>query len=387
MGNGTLATSFSGPPFGEFGRHNGDIIGNSDSSVGLASLWLNPALLNLSYNIVAPRGLRVDIRYDAGVGQKMRVILFDASNTKIMEVRSLATPLLNAWNHFIVSWDLGGTPTVKAYLNDVKSENILTLTTGIADWTPAQPFWGIAGNFNGAGRMKGCLSEIYVRNDVFLDLDVMANRRLFNDGMGSAVELGSAGEIPTGTSPLLYFPAADGVNAGTGGSFIHTSTGFNIVPVVPCATTPTVVPTSAFDLIEIIRDEMIAFPTGTQKFNMELQQAIDSLNAALSFLAGGNPRFAAKQVRKAIKNVLFLTDKGLLNDLQGLDWNQRLTLAIRIEVVDAIDEAVARTGDPVEIALANDFLDEGDLEASMGLGFFDDAVKEYEKAILHGELA
>lgn len=71
----------------------------------------------------------------------------------------------------------------------------------------------------------GCLAEMWF-NTTFMDFTVAANRALFISG-GYPVNLGSNGQTPTGSSPLLYLKSAAnsvGTNSGTGGNFTTNGT-------------------------------------------------------------------------------------------------------------------------------------------------------------------
>jgi len=64
------------------------------------------------------------------------------------------------------------------------------------------------------------MSEVWIAPNQYLDFSQAGSRSLFYSG-GSPVSLGSAGQIPTGTSPWTYLknPAASvGTNSGTGGN-------------------------------------------------------------------------------------------------------------------------------------------------------------------------
>jgi hypothetical protein len=68
---------------------------------------------------------------------------------------------------------------------------------------------------------------VWVAPGVFIDFSVAANRRKFSDASGKPVNLGSHGEIPTGTSPFYFFSGdhtSFPTNQGTGDTFSLTGT-------------------------------------------------------------------------------------------------------------------------------------------------------------------
>lgn len=69
------------------------------------------------------------------------------------------------------------------------------------------------------------LADVWVGLGQYLDLSIDANRRKFIDAGGKPVYLGANGELPTGTTPAVFFSgdaAAFPTNRGTGGAFTLT---------------------------------------------------------------------------------------------------------------------------------------------------------------------
>lgn len=88
----------------------------------------------------------------------------------------------------------------------------------MGNWSPSigtdQPF-------------HGDIAEFWCAPGAWLDISDEANRRKFIDEDGAPVDLGSAGQLPTGTAPLLYIhgPAVEfGENKGTGGDMAQVGT-------------------------------------------------------------------------------------------------------------------------------------------------------------------
>ena len=86
--------------------------------------------------------------------------------------------------------------------------------------------WNIGSFLFGVQFFPGALSDFYFTNER-LKLTVEANRRRFIDASGNPVFLGVNGELPTGTSALIYMRGNltdQGVNSGTGGDFVSQGT-------------------------------------------------------------------------------------------------------------------------------------------------------------------
>ncbi len=84
------------------------------------------------------------------------------------------------------------------------------------------PFFLISDSF---ATVKCDLSDTWIAPGQFIDFSVEANRRKFIDADGKPVYLGANGELPTGTSPAVFFSGDSSTfatNKGTGGTFTLT---------------------------------------------------------------------------------------------------------------------------------------------------------------------
>jgi len=126
------------------------------------------------------------------------------------------------WNHFLMSGNLA-TSTFHMYANGV---NILdTGATFLLNQNI--DFTGLfhVGGIGGSARFYGDMAEFWL-DDSFIDFSSSTNREKFRSSGGAAVDLGSDGSTPTGSSPLVYLHLDAGetgnnfaLNAGTGGDF------------------------------------------------------------------------------------------------------------------------------------------------------------------------
>lgn len=93
------------------------------------------------------------------------------------------------------------------------------------DFTPSSG-WETGGVNGGSNSMDGSLAELYFAPGGYIDLSSPLNQRKFLIGDYPA-SLGAAGQLPTGSVPLIYL-SGDGAtfanNKGGGGSFTLTGT-------------------------------------------------------------------------------------------------------------------------------------------------------------------
>ena len=107
-----------------------------------------------------------------------------------------------------------------------------TLTDDTIDYTTSNH--SVASSNTGSVKFDGCISELYVNYDDYLDFSVEANRLLFRSAAGDPVSLGADGSTPTGSQPIIYMPEGDASsNSGYGGNYTYGGTS-----AVACATSP-----------------------------------------------------------------------------------------------------------------------------------------------------
>ncbi|MGB0747192.1 MAG: hypothetical protein ACPGO3_00455 [Magnetospiraceae bacterium] len=108
------------------------------------------------------------------------------------------------WYHFLIRPKKGAATT--QYVSEVGSSKTWLSQTGAP---PAARECVIGGNHNDGGAILDLLTSAdladFYFNPVDLDTTLVANRREFSTDEGKMVDLGDAGENPTGASPYLYF--------------------------------------------------------------------------------------------------------------------------------------------------------------------------------------
>ncbi|CAG1006024.1 hypothetical protein RHIZO_03226 [Rhizobiaceae bacterium] len=136
----------------------------------------------------------------------------------------------NVWYHLVASFDttLGAG---HVYVNDQElAYNVLDVSSGgqamdVQTNAYFMHFYGWANGF------RGDVADFWFDN-VYLDLDVEANRRKFRSASGRPVNLGVDGSTPTGSQPLIFFSGDRttwATNKGRGGAFTLTGSLQNVV--------------------------------------------------------------------------------------------------------------------------------------------------------------
>lgn len=123
------------------------------------------------------------------------------------------------------------------YVDDVEDLSGGAIFDGEAahtvDYTRTE--WAVGGRSDGANKLNGCLAEVFLDINEYIDLSIEANRRKFIDTNGKPVNLGVDGSIPFGSPPILYLAneaSTFHTNLGTGGDFSVTGA------LVDCDTSP-----------------------------------------------------------------------------------------------------------------------------------------------------
>jgi hypothetical protein len=192
-----------------------DLTGNSDSKVGLVSVWFKRTRTGTQEHFVGtdPGGDGFTVFINAS--DEVVVNAYSAGGTIILNMKSIATVTDTAWHHVMASWDMADTGKRHLYLDGADTINPITHTDAVIEYT--QTNWRVGSRGDAFGDFWGCLTEFYFAVE-YLDLSVSGNRDKFYSA-GSPVNLGANGSTPTGSQPIIYLHAWDGANAGSGGNF------------------------------------------------------------------------------------------------------------------------------------------------------------------------
>jgi hypothetical protein len=152
----------------------------------------------------------------------------NSSGTTILSANVTSPTFVIGRNYTVtVSLDLADFDKKHIYINGVAATSVTwnTYTNDNIDFAVASdPIYNIGCANDTVNFFNGRLGAVWF-NTSYIDLSVATNRAKFVSGTGinaAPVDPGATGELPTGTSPLLYLPMYGnnaGRNYGTGGDF------------------------------------------------------------------------------------------------------------------------------------------------------------------------
>lgn len=163
--------------------------------------------------------------------------LTSASATTLAMGSSAGYSPSTKWLNILASWNLA-TGATNLYINNVSDNNTTLALNNNINYAPSSGQIRIGSDSTAVANFDGAISEFWFDTS-FMDLSVLSNRQKFINA-GAPVSLGSTGQTPTGSSPLLYLKSAAGqfnVNSGTGGNFVTTGS-LSIASTNPSGATP-----------------------------------------------------------------------------------------------------------------------------------------------------
>ena len=207
------------------------LTGMADSSVGIYSGWHRMTgrdgatrnFLNFGGGALSLRFLTTD---------KLSAVFGNTAGTSICTFESTATFTADSlWHHWAIAWNVNfgvGSRIVQVYRDGVAVAGTFVTDTGSA-FTVANSTGGTIFGIESANTtfFQGGVADTYVNIAATLDLSVPANLQKFRDSSGFPVDLGASGQLPTGSSPILFLKnvaASRGTNSGTGGNVTVTGT-------------------------------------------------------------------------------------------------------------------------------------------------------------------
>lgn len=199
--------------------------GVASGKTGLASLWLkNTGAAGTTRAVVVINtsgSVGLLYLFVSGASNKIAIQGKNSSDTVILQAISNDTFTgMSDYVHCLISWDVNtATSRVQIRIDDVS--NITagpTLTDATIVYTGTR--LGIGGDNAGASLFPGDLADVQIWLNVDVDISVEANRRLFIDAGGNAVNPIVA-EASLGTADILLHGDASTwfINAGGGGGF------------------------------------------------------------------------------------------------------------------------------------------------------------------------
>ena len=133
----------------------------------------------------------------------------NSAGTLILSVRSDGLECASAGTYTIaMSGDLAVAGSAQIYINDIDSTLVEgTFTDDTLDYTVTE--YSIGATAAGAGKFTGDLYFVYFNSETNINFDTGSNRRAFFDADNVPVFMGSHGELPTGTPPILFLAYDD----------------------------------------------------------------------------------------------------------------------------------------------------------------------------------
>jgi len=123
--------------------------------------------------------------------------------------------------HLLFGFNLAVGGARSIYINDVADLVENTFTDDTIDYTTGNDGIGVGAKEDGTVKVNADIADLWL-DDSYIDFTIEANRRLFIDPNGNPVDLGEAGQFPTGSSPIVFLSGATSAwhtNLGTGGGF------------------------------------------------------------------------------------------------------------------------------------------------------------------------
>ena len=165
-------------------------------------------------------GTKVVLEYNTAFG--IRLTARSSSGTVIAQL-AYADISKARWYQVDISVDMASTSTRHFVINGVSVGTWTTYTNDTIDFSKDAVVGQQYNSTSGAGPFAGDLSDVYF-TPAYIDLS--SNNPFYDTDTGKPKYLGASGELPTGSSPLVYLPLRGndaGNNLGTGGDFTVNS--------------------------------------------------------------------------------------------------------------------------------------------------------------------
>jgi hypothetical protein len=215
--------SSAGP---QFLNRGAALTGVTNTKVGAVSFWFRATANDANTFFIFSDNLAFFFlrRNTTGV---IQLIISDGISFNPINVATTSTVFTAAngsWHHYLASWNVAASPNVTIYVDGALDTNATPSTATQLDYAGTD--WFLPNN---GQPMDGDIADFWFDTGIAfasqLDLSVLANRQKFING-GNAVNLGTSGQTPSGTSPPVFFSgtvAAWNTNKGSGGGFTLNS--------------------------------------------------------------------------------------------------------------------------------------------------------------------
>lgn len=233
-GGGVLGAASDFDGTNDHMERGGDFTGNTDGKLLTLSTFIRfNATPTTARRVIQSRGGTNGIFFGTGVSSEVEITAWNSANSLVLNVDGVDSLTTGQWYHIMASFDMSNAARRHLYVDDVDKLNVSTYVDDNIDFTQTNHY--IASNEASGNLLNGCLSELYINYDEYIDLSIEANRRLFIDASVKPVDLGSDGSTPTGNAPIGYWNNPFGsfeTNKGTGGNMTVTGA------LTECASSP-----------------------------------------------------------------------------------------------------------------------------------------------------
>ena len=203
----------------------------ADGKEGILSIWVrfnSTAGDGVLQNIIQSSGSAFEVRKATDNTIEFATIASTAAVNVYQYVSTgTFTSTSTAWRHFLYTWSEanGFGARINASTSGVGS--LPANSTRTTDYSVSE--WAVGGSVTGSGRLYGDLCDVYL--NVSPDGGGIGTVLTKFIASGKPVDLGSSGDTPTGTAPIMYLHMDDGAvvttfptNLGSGSSFAITGT-------------------------------------------------------------------------------------------------------------------------------------------------------------------
>lgn len=183
----------------------------ANNDAGVVSFWIRPDTTGALQRLWHNSGARHAI--NRGTDGKIRFFGKTTGNSIILDMFTAGVISTGVFTHVAAAWDLSA-GIGQVFVGGVSSRaGSPTLINGTVQYSNVDVAIGAA--IGGSNKFDGGLTEFYW-DDKFLDLPTNIGKFI---QAGKPIDLGSTGQLPSGTTPVMYFRNGRETNDGNGGNF------------------------------------------------------------------------------------------------------------------------------------------------------------------------
>lgn len=196
-----------------------------DSSFGIFSCWINihgqtPSQAGYLFNA-----------WTAGFSEILGFFIYNGdfyvgNGFVQLSLNTTGSNLMSGqgWHHLLFAWDMTGVSFGGSlYIDDIATSFSVSQYAQVSiPWSQFDQANMLSYIIGGTSLFNGCFGQCYVNTQEFLDFTIVSNRRKFITATIGRVDLGTNGELPTGTSPSFYLTGGASDITMNKGNFVVT---------------------------------------------------------------------------------------------------------------------------------------------------------------------